>query len=146
MAENTPNLDLYLKNLLVDGNDTFNIETMLNENFRKIDKNVAVLDPVSGKVPVDQIEVDFSSIETHLEKDVSESEVHGMRVTNGKFEFLDGTDWKQVGGGEASEVEIDDPGNYYSSTDVNGALQEIGQAFNGLRGNIIAGVNAIAQK
>ncbi|MDQ0412735.1 hypothetical protein [Mesobacillus stamsii] len=40
MAENTPNLSLYLKDPIADGNDTFNIETMLNENFRKIDSSI----------------------------------------------------------------------------------------------------------
>ena len=111
---------------------------------------VAPLDS-SGHVPSKHLNFDTSKLATkielteHTDEDVSEAEVHGMRVTNGKFEFLDGADWKQVGGGEAAEVLIEDPGNYYSSTDVNGALQEIGQAFNGLRGNIIASVNAIAQ-
>jgi hypothetical protein len=37
MPSNTPNLNLYKKNPATDGDDTFNIETMLNENFDKID-------------------------------------------------------------------------------------------------------------
>ncbi|MEW4368507.1 phage tail protein [Paenibacillus kandeliae] len=37
MASNTPNLNLLKKNPATDGNDTFNIETMLNENWDKID-------------------------------------------------------------------------------------------------------------
>lgn len=37
MASNTPNLDLYKKDPLTDGQDTFNIETMLNDNWDKID-------------------------------------------------------------------------------------------------------------
>lgn len=49
MPENTPNLDLYLKNPLTDGADTFNIETMINENFRKIDENTARVG-VDGKL------------------------------------------------------------------------------------------------
>lgn len=37
MATNTPHLNLLKKNVLTDGNETFNIETMLNENWDKID-------------------------------------------------------------------------------------------------------------
>lgn len=37
MASNTPNLGLYKKNPATDGNDTFNIQTMLNENWDRID-------------------------------------------------------------------------------------------------------------
>jgi hypothetical protein len=41
MPSNTPNLDLYKKDPATDGNDTFNITTMLNENWDKIDEAVA---------------------------------------------------------------------------------------------------------
>lgn len=41
MASNTPNLGLYKKNPLTDGKDTFNIETMLNANWDKLDEKVA---------------------------------------------------------------------------------------------------------
>lgn len=37
MASNTPNLNLYKKDPIADGNDTFNVGTMLNENWDKID-------------------------------------------------------------------------------------------------------------
>ncbi len=40
MAGNTPNLDLYKKDPLTDGNDYFDIDTMLNENWDKIDNAV----------------------------------------------------------------------------------------------------------
>lgn len=40
MSSNTPNLGLLKKDPLVDGNETFNIETMLNENWDKIDEAV----------------------------------------------------------------------------------------------------------
>lgn len=39
MASNTENLNLLMKNPSTDGADTFNIDTMLNENWRKIDAN-----------------------------------------------------------------------------------------------------------
>ncbi|MNB86277.1 hypothetical protein D3C75_332170 [compost metagenome] len=39
MPENTPNLNLYKVDPATDGNDTFNIDTMLNENWDKIDQH-----------------------------------------------------------------------------------------------------------
>lgn len=44
MASNTPNLNLLKKDPVTDGNDTFNIETMLNENWDKIDEDKATQD------------------------------------------------------------------------------------------------------
>lgn len=38
MATNTPNLKLLKKDPVADGNETFNIQTMLNENWDKIDE------------------------------------------------------------------------------------------------------------
>lgn len=40
LASTTPNLGLYKKNPLTDGSDTFNIETMLNQNWDKIDQEI----------------------------------------------------------------------------------------------------------
>lgn len=40
MASYTPNLNLLMKDPVADGADTFNIETMLNENWEKIDRQV----------------------------------------------------------------------------------------------------------
>lgn len=39
MASNTENLNLLMKNPSTDGADTFNVQTMLNENWQKIDAN-----------------------------------------------------------------------------------------------------------
>lgn len=47
MAGYTELLNLYFKNPLTDGSDNFNIETMLNENWRKIDKALGPLLPLS---------------------------------------------------------------------------------------------------
>ncbi|MED0680597.1 hypothetical protein P4T20_15040, partial [Aneurinibacillus thermoaerophilus] len=44
MASNTPNLGLYMKDPIADGNDTFNIQTMLNDNWIKIDEQAAKRD------------------------------------------------------------------------------------------------------
>lgn len=40
MASYTPNLNLLMKDPVADGADTFNIQTMLNENWKKIDRQV----------------------------------------------------------------------------------------------------------
>lgn len=40
MASNTPNLNLLKKDPLTDGNETFNIQTMMNDNWDKIDTAV----------------------------------------------------------------------------------------------------------
>lgn len=44
MATNTPNLNLLKKDPVTDGNETFNIQTMLNENWDKIDAAVGEMD------------------------------------------------------------------------------------------------------
>lgn len=50
MPSKTPNLDLLKKDPATDGNDTFNIKEMLNDNFDKIDTAVGnKVDKVSGK-------------------------------------------------------------------------------------------------
>lgn len=43
MAGNTQNLGLYYKEPIKDGNDTFNIQTMLNDNWNKLDAILGVL-------------------------------------------------------------------------------------------------------
>lgn len=40
MASNTPNLNLLKKDPLTDGNETFNIQTMMNDNWDKLDTAV----------------------------------------------------------------------------------------------------------
>lgn len=53
MSSNTPNLGLLKKDPLVDGNETFNIETMLNENWDKIDEAVGQVREDLGNIDVD---------------------------------------------------------------------------------------------
>lgn len=43
MASNTENLNLLMKNPSTDGADTFNVQTMLNENWKKIDANAGTV-------------------------------------------------------------------------------------------------------
>lgn len=53
MSSNTPNLGLLKKDPMVDGNETFNIETMLNENWDKIDEAVGQVREELGNIDVD---------------------------------------------------------------------------------------------
>ena len=56
MTSNTPNLKLLKKDPVTDGDDTFNIQTMMNDNWDKIDAVVSDIDipdaslEVKGKV------------------------------------------------------------------------------------------------
>ncbi|ETT58699.1 phage tail protein [Paenibacillus sp. FSL H8-0457] len=53
MSSNTPNLGLLKKDPMVDGNETFNIETMLNENWDKVDEAVGQVREELGNIDVD---------------------------------------------------------------------------------------------
>ncbi|MGG4341019.1 phage tail protein [Paenibacillus lautus] len=53
MASNTPNLGLLKKDPMVDGNETFNIETMLNENWDKVDEAVGQVLEDLGNIDVE---------------------------------------------------------------------------------------------
>lgn len=103
MAENTPNLALYLKNPLTDGNDTFNIETMLNENFRKIDTGFAEFTSIQEDVT------------THLADDVSHVTVEE------RAEW----DAKETPDGARKKVEQIDFKVYKSGKDANGVFTTI---------------------
>ena len=48
MATTTPNLALLKKDPVADGADTFNIETMLNENWDKVDAAYGNLPEAAG--------------------------------------------------------------------------------------------------
>ena len=48
MASYTPNLNLLMKDPVADGADTFNIETMLNQNWEKIDRQVLLAMAAGG--------------------------------------------------------------------------------------------------
>lgn len=65
LSSNTERLGLLKKDPVADGGDTFNIKTMLNDNWDKIDKNVATLGP-DGKVPSDQLNLNTTEIENKI--------------------------------------------------------------------------------
>ena len=55
MASYTEHLNLLKKNPATDGADTFNIETMLNENWDKIDEAVAKKAELGGAAARDEL-------------------------------------------------------------------------------------------
>lgn len=81
MATNTPNLNLLKKDPINDQNDTFNIKTMLNENWDKIDQTVAnKVDKVNGKTLSSN---DFSNTEkTKLAGIETGAKVNNISDTN----------------------------------------------------------------
>ena len=133
MASNTTRLNLLKKNVSTDGNDTFNIQTMLNDNWDKIDAKVATLG-ADGKVPTAQLP-SLNYVPTS-----EKGAINGVATL--------GTDGKVPASqlnvsSNASGVSITDAGNYYTSANVEGALQELGQAFSGARGSLITSTNGL---
>lgn len=68
MASNTTHLKLLKKNVVTDGNETFNIETMLNENWDKIDAAFGNVEKVTNasitKAGIVQLTNDIGTSET----------------------------------------------------------------------------------
>nr|WP_145160882.1 tail fiber protein [Paenibacillus terrae] len=52
MSSNTPNLGLLKKDPMTDGNETFNIQTMLNDNWDKIDDKVGQMSDELGNITI----------------------------------------------------------------------------------------------
>ncbi|MDQ0492785.1 hypothetical protein QOZ95_000935 [Paenibacillus brasilensis] len=50
MASNTPNLSLYMKDPVADGNDFFDVKTMMNDNWEKIDGFAGGMDEVKERL------------------------------------------------------------------------------------------------
>lgn len=133
MASNTKRLGLLKKDPVADGNDTFNIKTMLNDNWDAIDAKVAVLG-ADGKVPTAQLPA-LNYVPTS-----EKGAVNGVATL--------GADGKVPASqlnvsSSANGVTISDAGNYYVAENVEGALQELGQALSGARAGLIAANNAI---
>lgn len=133
MATNTSRLGLLKKDTATDGNDTFNIKTMLNDNWDKIDAKVATLG-ADGKVPTAQLP-SLNYVPTS-----EKGAVNGV-ATLGADGKVPASQLNIIS--NASGVTIADAGNYYTSANVEGALQEIGQVFNGTRGSLITSANGL---
>lgn len=75
MASNTPNLGLYKKDPLTDGNNYFDVQTMLNDNFDKIDADKKVQDDVLASHLAETVTQSFA-----INRDVS---ITGDQIVTG---------------------------------------------------------------
>jgi len=75
MASNTPNLELYKKDPITDGDDTFNLKTMINDNWDKIDEGHG--NHLINNMP-------------HLAEDFDNSKTYkfGLQIQDGKTQFI----------------------------------------------------------
>lgn len=78
LASNTTNLNLYKKDPIADKDQTFNITTMMNENWDKIDQN-------AGQTAT-QLAQDVQDLQTHLADSVTDADgAHGLIVEYGSW-------------------------------------------------------------
>ncbi|CAM3442568.1 hypothetical protein [Marinicrinis lubricantis] len=84
MASNTPNLELLKKDPNMDGNDTFDIKTMLNDNWDKIDEEIGRV-----RAQMDQDNVQTATLQRGLNvlntdrvSGVNISEIKGRTLIN----------------------------------------------------------------
>lgn len=107
--------------------------------------NGVIPDPV-GNVTIDIPEPDLSGFATKAEL----AELEGTKGQPNGIATL-GLDGKVPNeqlpkiSSSAVDVSITDTGNYFTGTNIEEALQEIGQAMNAMRGNLIASINGILQ-
>lgn len=81
MSENTVNLDLLKKDTVTDANDSFNIDTMLNDNWDKIDIFAGdVNEFISGGMPNKQDKFSFPLTKTA-----------GYHIQNNEWVLVDST-------------------------------------------------------
>lgn len=95
-----------------------------NENWEIIDAKAATLG-VDGKVPVSQLPAGTANGLATLGSD--------GKVPAGQLNVSSSAD----------KITVADAGNYYTSTNTEGALQEIGQTLNAMRGSLITSANNI---
>ena len=76
LASNTTNLNLYKKDPIADKDQTFNITTMMNENWDKIDQNAgqtATQLAQKAKITLSATEPAVKDINTYWYEDLGES-------------------------------------------------------------------------
>ncbi|MCG8484733.1 MAG: hypothetical protein MJA31_15575, partial [Clostridia bacterium] len=83
MASNTPNLHLYKKNPIEDQNDTFNIDTMLNNNWDKIDDTIG---DIQNELSSDSIKTTYEyNINTNAFTDIEKSKLAGVEANANNY-------------------------------------------------------------
>jgi hypothetical protein len=97
MASSTTNLALYKKNPTTDGTDTFNITTMLNDNWDKIDAAVAQPNKITAKsasatlTSLDQGIVEITTGASVITITLPSAVTSGLRYTIKKIDSGTGT-------------------------------------------------------
>ena len=154
MATNTSRLGLLKKDTATDGNDTFNIKTMLNDNWDKIDAKVATLG-ADGKVPADQLSISVSDASTTqkgvvmLEDSVTSTSItkaatpKSVKTVNDALDAHKTDLASQENGKGASLIGIEDSANQFTATTVEGALTELFTSVSNGKSTV---ANAITQK
>lgn len=89
MSSNTPNLSLYKADPVTDGNDTFNIKKMLNDNWDKIDNKTKEIEDEIPTIPVKSVnnktgEITLSAIDVGAETPTEAQKKADAAETNAK--------------------------------------------------------------
>lgn len=106
----------------------FNTETMMNENWEKIDKKVAVLGS-DGKIPSDQIDIDTSNLATKQELQTVDNKVTTHSADYTQFKSDTESDIEDLQNDinnielKAEKVELNS--DKFDSTDVLGGMEEL---------------------
>lgn len=66
-----------------------------------------------------------------------------IKTINGQLPDANGNITVDTGGGTAVTVTIADAGSYYTSDNVEGALQEIGQTMSSIRGSLVQSAQSL---
>lgn len=146
MSSYTGNLNLFKVDPLADGNSTFNIETMMNDNWDKIDKAMfkATTSGTATALTVDNLPLaDGQKIQIKLHIDISDGATlngkqiltsSGEQITSGAkagsflllVYNLSADKWFQIGGSSDNKIVAADGTKYIWGIDVTGIyLQEV---------------------
>lgn len=107
MASNTPNLNLLKKDPVTDGNDTFNIQTMLNDNWDKIDTAVKHVQDELDSVSVPPASTTQAGIVQLTNATNSTSET--LAPTAKALKTVSDTALSKTGGTVTGSINISDP-------------------------------------
>lgn len=94
MATNTPNLNLLKKHPADDQNDTFNIDTMLNDNWDKIDE--AVADKVDKIIGLGLSSNDYTDEEKSKLSSIEESANNYIHPSTHSMDMITESDTKKI--------------------------------------------------
>ncbi len=138
MATNTPNINLYKKNPIQDYNETFNIDTMLNENWDKIDDTVG---DIQNELTSDSIKATYeSNSNTNVFTDTEKSKLAGIESGAEVNNLSDANATDLTDGGDSSL--------HYHSNDKNRAnhtgsqlASTISNFFSTVRGTVLTGLS-----